>query len=208
MRQWKVVRIVLLIPVWWACGGVGEAGVAPVVSFSAEVTRIQGNPKTTSTGKMYVSPEGIRTESVRDGVSIALLHKPEQKKVLTLFPAQKNYMENEVGVTLSRPPLPDEPDSPCRTNKAFKCRQVGQEKVNGRAVIHWEIVIQGQDREVPHAHLWIDPRLLIAIRELYPDGLSVELSNIQEGTQASQLFSVPGDYEKIVTAPVPAKTSR
>ncbi|MBF0296224.1 MAG: hypothetical protein HQL96_13630 [Magnetococcales bacterium] len=187
-----------------AFGGEMTARQSAILPFSADVTRMEKNRKGSDKGRMYVSPEGIRTESERDGVRIALLHRPERKSVATLFPDQKSYMENVVSVALSRPPLPDEPESPCRSGKAFVCRQVAREMLNGRAVIHWEIVMKGPDREFPHAHLWVDPRLRIAIRESYADGLTVELTNIQEGEQPASLFTIPEEYRKMAPTVEPA----
>ncbi|MBF0180141.1 MAG: hypothetical protein HQM03_08965 [Magnetococcales bacterium] len=196
MRWLTILLSMLIVSPLLAAGG--EVTRQPaIVPFTAEVTRMEKNRKRIDKGRMYVSAAGIRTESERDGVKIALLHRPERKTVATLFPDQKSYMENEVPVALSRPPLPDDLESPCRSGKALVCRPVAKETVNGRAVIHWELVLKNSDRELPHAHLWVDPRLRIAIRESYADGLTVELTNIQEGEPSASLFTIPDEYRKM-----------
>ncbi|WP_420903556.1 hypothetical protein [Candidatus Magnetaquiglobus chichijimensis] len=125
-----------------------------------------------------------------------MIHLAKEKTLWILLPKQKTYSERK-GVSQNRPPLPDDPDGPCRRDKSLICRQVGTEKIDSRQTIHWEISQRGPDqREIPQAHLWIDPRLGIAIREQYMDGLQVELSNIQEGTQPVELFQIPKDYQK------------
>ncbi|MEO5347040.1 MAG: hypothetical protein H7834_11770 [Magnetococcus sp. YQC-9] len=125
-----------------------------------------------------------------------MIHNTPEKTIHTLFPNQKLYTERK-GVTQTRPPLPDDPTSPCRTDKTLICRPIGTDTIDSRKTIHWEIVQRGPDhREISQAHLWIDPRLGIAIRERYADGLQVELANIQEGTQPVELFQIPKDYQK------------
>ncbi|MEO5334709.1 MAG: DUF4412 domain-containing protein [Magnetococcus sp. YQC-5] len=177
-------------------GAWSESPESRMVSFSADVKRLLTDRKTTVMGKLFVSPEGIRSETVRNGMPVILIHKPTRKTIWTVFPNEKSYMER-TGIAISRPPLPDEAESPCRTNKGFMCRQVGTETLLGRSVMHWEIVIKGPERDVPHAHLWVDTRLQIAIREHYADGLVVELTNIQEGPQPATLFAIPTEYQKV-----------
>ncbi|MBF0428870.1 MAG: hypothetical protein HQL94_08110, partial [Magnetococcales bacterium] len=63
------------------------------VSFSADVTRFQADRKTSTTGKLFVGPDGVRSESIHEGTAITLIHKLAQKTVLTLLPGQKSYTE-------------------------------------------------------------------------------------------------------------------
>ncbi|MBF0271651.1 MAG: hypothetical protein HQL98_06290 [Magnetococcales bacterium] len=180
-----------------ACGAEAAEAAPPVmVSFSADVTRTRLDKKMQTRGRMYVSPEGIRGESQRNGVAVVMIHHTARKTVWTLIPSQKSYTER-TGVEPARPPLPDEANSPCRHDKSLICRQVGMENLEGRRTLHWEIRMRGPDnRESLQAHLWIDPRLGMAIREQYADGLSVELSHIQEGPQPSELFVIPENFQK------------
>lgn len=174
----------------------------PLIAFSADVKRQNADRKTTLLGKMIVSPEGVRSESERDGVRIVRIHKLAQKTIWTLFMAEKTYTEL-IDVALSRPPLPDEPESPCRTNQELICTLLGPATLNGRSVMHWEITTKGPQGNTPYAHLWIDQRLKIAIREQYADGLIEELGNIKEGDQPAHLFDIPKDFKKIVTPAAP-----
>ncbi|MBF0416634.1 MAG: hypothetical protein HQL86_00075 [Magnetococcales bacterium] len=167
------------------------------IPFSADVTRSRPDKKNPhSRGKMFVSKDGVRGESLRDGIQIVMIYPAIEKTTWILAPDQKIYSERK-GISPSRPFLPDDPNSPCRRDKSLICRAIGTEKIDSRQTIHWEIAQRGPDHlEIPQAHLWIDTRLGIAIRERYADGLQVELSNIQEGPQPVELFQIPKDYQK------------
>ncbi|MBF0628065.1 MAG: hypothetical protein HQL91_07575 [Magnetococcales bacterium] len=181
-----------------------QAADADLLSFSADVVRSRADKKSPVTrGKLYVSPEAIRGEGPRNGVLVVRIHHPHRKLVHILIPSQKIYSE-QTGIEESFPPLPDDPQSPCRTDKKMICRQVGNEMIDGRRTFHWEIATRGADnRESFQAHLWIDPRLKMAIRERYADGLTVELNNIQEAPQSLELFVVPQDFQKVTPASPP-----
>ncbi|MBF0190495.1 MAG: hypothetical protein HQL99_05015 [Magnetococcales bacterium] len=180
-----------------------EAAEVTPLAFSAEVIRTRPDKKSQNQtrGRLHVSPEAIRGESQRNGVTVIMIHHTARKTVWTLIPSQKSYTER-TGVESARPPLPDEPNSPCRHDKNLICRQTGTETIDGRRTLRWEIGTRGSDhRETLQAHLWIDPRLGMAIRERYADGLSVELSNIQEGPQPPELFTVPENFQKTASTP-------
>ncbi|MBF0341789.1 MAG: hypothetical protein HQL95_12640 [Magnetococcales bacterium] len=181
-----------------------QAAETDGIAFSAEVIRTRGDKRTQTRGKLHVSPEGIRGETTRNGTPVIMIHNTARKTVWMVQPAKKSYTER-TGVEQKRPALPDETGSPCRMDKNVLCRQVGTEQIEGRRVVHWEIAQRGPDnREIPQAHLWVDPRLKMAIRERYADGMQVELTSIQEGPQPAELFVVPVDFQKITPeAPQP-----
>ncbi len=166
------------------------------VSFSAEVIRSQtGKSKQISTGRMYVSPDGIRTETVQQKKTVWMIFKPAMKTVWTLFPEQKSYFER-TNYALDRPPLPAEAESPCRL-PTFSCNKIGQELVEGRLTNHWQIELRDKKGTKPHANLWVDFRLKLAIVEKYADGLTVRMKQIQEGPQPPSLFQIPQGFHKI-----------
>ncbi len=183
---------------------IGRGASQQLVEFSAEVVRSDtAHPDAPTSGMMYVGREGIRTETSQDNQTVWMIFKPTGKSVWTIFPKQQVYMER-TGLALEWPPLPEDENSPCR-NKNFRCRKNGTQKVNDRSAIHWTIHVQSEKGETPYAQMWVDPRLNVAIRESYADGLTVEMRNIREGAQAAQLFELPAGYKKMALPAPPGK---
>lgn len=180
----------------------GQAKQQRPVGFSAKVVRSDStHQEPSNSGMMYVGHSGIRTETNKDQQPVWMIFKPEQKIVWTLFPKQKMYMER-VGLSLEWPPLPEDKNSPCK-NEKFRCQKVGWKKINNRSVIHWKIDLMGVHGKSFYAQLWVDPRLNVAIRETYADGLTVEMHQIHEAPQAASLFELPEGYRKVT---LPART--
>ena len=144
---------------------------------------------------MFVGTQGIRTETVHRKQPVWMIYNPSQKTVWTVFPEQKTYME-QIGIPMDRPPLPDEPNSPCQS-KLFLCKPGQQQVIHGRHTIRWTLLRRDKKGVQPYAQLWIDSRLKIAIREQYADGLTIEMVKIQEQPQPDQLFRLPDGYRKI-----------
>lgn len=174
-----------------------HAGTISPIEFSADVFRWDAKvPNQVSQGKMKVGKSGVRTESTRQNQTVWMIFRPDLEKVFTLFPEQKVYAEKS-GLALGRPPLPDEAESPCRSIKTFDCKQVGQEKMQNRDTTVWVIAERLPQGLRPYAKLWVDPRLKIAIREEYADGLAVELRNLVEAEQSAGLFAIPEKFRKM-----------
>ncbi|MBF0455135.1 MAG: hypothetical protein HQL72_10025 [Magnetococcales bacterium] len=172
------------------------------VEFSADVTRtFQGQPEKSQYGRMVVSRYGIRTEGKKDGLSVTVIFRPKKQIIWTLFPEQKWY-EERIGVVVNRPPLPRDPHSPCQRDKQIICQLLGHEVFQARQTEHWLISQQtGQQKLRPIVQLWIDQKLQIALREQFSDGMTVELSHIEEKPQSIKSFVVPGDYTKRALKP-------
>lgn len=187
------------VALWSAPGLAAEAASPwlPKVDFSADVVRSDSaRPERASTGKMYVSSHGIRTEGVLQGQPLVMIFQPARREAWMLLPEQKRFVRHQ-GVEMRRPPLPDEAESPCRTRKEYACRNQGPVVVAGRETHLWEVVVRAGDKEASRAKLWVDPKLQIAIREEYSDGLKVELRAIREEGQPPGLFGVPTDYQEL-----------
>ncbi|MBF0176617.1 MAG: hypothetical protein HQL63_07200 [Magnetococcales bacterium] len=179
----------------WAESAVAD--ITPKVEFSAHVTR--GHPKdATQAGKgmMYVGRHAVRTESRVKDQLVRVIYRSDVQEVWILFPERKVYLK-QPGPGGVRPPLPDEPASPCRTDKAFSCRRLGPERIQGRDTQHWEIGFTHPEGGRETTQLWVDTRLEIAIREVYHDGGSVQLTEINEGAQSQDLFKIPEDYQQM-----------
>lgn len=175
------------------------------IEFSAKVVRRDSSQKVAANhGMLYVGSEGIRTETHKNQQPVWMIFKPHDNRVWTLFPTQKLYMER-TGLSMEWPPLPEDANSPCH-HKKFRCQKTGWQQIDGRHVIHWRIDIVDKKGKLPYAQLWVDPRLNVAIREVYADGLTVEMQHIQEAPQKSTLFTLPNGYQK-VTLPLNKKTT-
>lgn len=184
--------------------GGGEAASQQRAEFSAEVVRSDpAHPGTTTSGMMYVGRDGIRTETSQDDQMVWMIFRPASKSVWTIFPKQQVYMER-ANLPLEWPPLPEDENSPCR-NKNFRCKKVGTQKIHDRLTAHWVIHTVNEKGETPYAQMWVDPRLNVAIREAYADGLTVEMRKIRESAQAPQLFELPAGYKKMALPPAPVK---
>ncbi|MBF0283771.1 MAG: hypothetical protein HQL51_04865 [Magnetococcales bacterium] len=190
------------------------------VEFSADVVRFySGKVEGVNRGRMMVGPAGIRTESTLNGQPVQLLFLPGKRLAAGVIPNHRAYFEQE-GVEVKRPPLPDEAESPCRTQKGYACRNLGPATLGGRSVVRWEVSVsepaagvQGQPSPPPGQapgqaqggtstrrwQLWVDPRLKIAIREEYGDGLTVELLNIREEPQSPALFEIPAGFRRLAS---------
>ncbi|WP_130471135.1 hypothetical protein [Candidatus Magnetaquicoccus inordinatus] len=177
-----------------------------LIEFSAEVTRSDSSrPNSSSKGSMYVGKEGIRTESQQEEQPVWMIFKPNQKLVWTIFPKQQVYMER-AGLAVEWPPLPEDETSPCR-HKKFRCQKQGQKIIQERNTLHWSIHVLSDKGELPYGQLWVDPRLNIAIRESYADGLTVEMHHIREAPQPAHLFELPANFMK-VDLPAPAASNK
>jgi len=80
----------------------------------------------------------------------------------------------------------------------FEAKLVGTETVNGRSAEKWENTTTEQGN-TQTTLVWFDPELNTAIRQQFPNGAVVELTNIQEGAQPAALFTIPAGYHE--TAP-------
>ncbi|MEO5377251.1 MAG: hypothetical protein H7832_05640 [Magnetococcus sp. DMHC-6] len=175
------------------------------LQFSAKLLRTwsENGKRHQSEGKMYVGAAGVRTEVERDGQKVGLLYRSDSQTLWMLFYAQGTYMEFK-DHPMGRPPLPDEPESPCQIDKNIICKKVTQETVHGRNTWKWDILRQEKEGVVAQATLWIDFALKIAIQEKYADGMSVELLDIQEGPQPTQLFHLPEGLKRLeISSPPP-----
>lgn len=164
------------------------------VEFAANVVRSNTKqPDSNTKGRIVVGRDAFRTEGSNNNHMVHMIYLPAQQKVWVLFPEQKRYMVQEK-VEVKRPPLPHEPESPCRTDANYECRNLGAVQIGDRSTYRWQVSVKnGNQTQV--ATLWVDSRLPIAIREEYDDGTVVEMVGIVEGPQGTTPFTVPQDYQ-------------
>ncbi|MBF0310547.1 MAG: hypothetical protein HQL56_13560 [Magnetococcales bacterium] len=181
-------------------------GVIPL-EFAAKVVRTHSKePEKNSVGHMYVGSQAIRTEGTRGRQPVMLIYHKAKNEAWMVLPDEKTYMrfpETQV----ARPPLPDDPQSPCQTVKELRCRVQGTTSLRGRATTIWEISLQKNNQWLLYGRLWTDSRLGVAIREEYSDGMTLELVDIQEGVQAPSLFEIPVGFKETVIPSPPEKAA-
>ena len=76
-------------------------------------------------------------------------------------------------------------------NKGGSCHKVGDETVNGRSTVKYE----GTNASGETGTFWLDSKLKFPVKWQGKNN-SGELRDIQEGSQPSSLFEVPGGYTK------------
>ncbi|MBF0136709.1 MAG: hypothetical protein H7833_10345 [Magnetococcus sp. DMHC-1] len=169
-----------------------------LVEFSAHVTRTHpSDPGKSGQGMMYVSKKALRSESNVQNQLLRVIYHADVNEAWILFPDRKVYLR-QPGPAMTRPPMPDEASSPCQTDKSFTCRNLGRDRIDNRETRRWEITYTNPQGTRETTQLWVDPRLQIAIKELYHDGGSVQLTAIREGEQNPDLFKIPADYQQMI----------
>ena len=163
--------------------------------FKASVKQ-KGSDGTTSTGTMYFGGAKIRTELASDGDTTIMLVDPAARAQYVLMPSDKVYMQMPMGQgPVSGPvPRPSDPTNPCAGGSGnTDCVKGSSESVNGHNAIRWDYT----NSDGVRTRAWISPKLRFAVKTEDDDGNSMELSNIAEGAQPANLFSIPSGYSKM-----------
>ena len=149
------------------------AGVAPAsagVQFSAETVQTTAQGQTT-TGKIYVGDNRVRTEGAQNGQQFVQVADNANGVSYIIVPDQRSYMEMRVP---GAAPLPQgKPADPCANLQGVTCRKVGSEAVGGRAATRWEMTSSagGQSRSMTQ---WIDDERGTPLRVQASDGSVTE----------------------------------
>ncbi len=70
------------------------------------------------------------------------------------------------------------------------CTKIGGDTLNGRSTVKYE----GVSNKGQKSYIWVDTRLHCVVKT--DEGGGIELRNIQEGSQPSNLFEIPAGYTK------------
>jgi len=145
------------------------------IEFSADV--IQSMPQQESRqGRLYVGNDQVRTDiTVGDKTMIQIIDIKQQTAYM-LDPGQKSYMERKAGPGELNPGggAAAKDANPCAGMQNLACRRIGVESVNGRPAAKWELenTAQGQTGKMV---IWLDEERRIPIRQLLPDGATMEM---------------------------------
>jgi hypothetical protein len=143
--------------------------------------------------KVYVSNGKMRLET-RGTDGVVLIVNEEKEGTFALFPAKKQYEPLEGGLSEYFRVVDAEnacPDWERAAAQKISCERVGDENVNGRTTVKYRNT-RGSD--VAISSVWIDTATKFVVK-WEGIGTAVELRNIVEGKQASDLFVLPLDYD-------------
>lgn len=143
------------------------------VEFSADTVEsdMQGGERT---GKLYVGKDRVRTEFNMNGQTLIQIIDLDAQEALMINPQEKSYIRSQAGAGA----LPSGPaakgGSPCAGMENITCKQVGEEKVNGRPAVKWVFESQaaGQSGSMT---IWLDEQRGVPLRQIMPDGSSMEM---------------------------------
>jgi hypothetical protein len=173
--------------------------------FSADVVNERGG----ELKKIYSTKDKVRFEveprNQAMGPSALIVDEAQNKWILVM--AERHMYMDSLPVTMKTPVLyqfwhVQDVDDACPQWKKIaeqagtyknwgSCTKVGNDAVNGRSTVKYE----GVSSKGEKAHYWVDTKLHCVIKT---DGGSggIELRNIQEGSQPSNLFEIPAGFTK------------
>lgn len=137
------------------------------VEFSADaVQKMPARPPVIA--KMFVSKKAVRTESTMNGNTLIEIVYPQDNRRVLLNLSRKTYLEHN---------SPDSSDiktseskySPCISVANTTCVKLGEEKINGRGAVKWEMTSQINGQSLRSLH-WFDKKHDMPLREQYPNG--------------------------------------
>lgn len=147
-------------------------------AYSVEtVTTVAG---TTSSSKMFVDGDKIRTEMDTGGMQMVSIVRPDKKVCYSLMPAQKMVMETA---------LPDAPAPTAESGPEPKWEKVGAATVNGIACTEYKVTT-GADV----AQYFLDGNNHLV--RLATKDMTMDYKNFTAGAQDASLFEVPAGYSK------------
>ncbi|WP_089728847.1 hypothetical protein [Candidatus Thiosymbion oneisti] len=193
---WRSLAVGLLA----AASGAVLAGT----QFSAEVSQ-QGPQGKLSAGKLFVGDKRTRTELSQQGQQIIQITDEGRGVEWMLFPDRKKYMERPLGGSGGAIPgtRSIQAKDPCSGMPGLTCRQLGEEKINGRMAVKWEMVASASHSEQPmKSTQWIDKERGVPLRQEMSDGQTTELKFVAteklNGRQAEKwelVATMPGRPE-------------
>jgi len=166
--------------------------------FSAEMVQ-QGPQGATSAVKMYVGDQRVRTEMSQQGQQVVRITDEKRGIEWILLPGQKKYMEQRLGVPGGQSPgaKPEPAEDPCAGMPGLTCRKLGEEKVDGRTAVKWEIVTSHEGKTMKSTQ-WIDKERGVPLRQEMPNGQKTELKFAKKTEHEGRPVE---EWDMVVTAP-------
>jgi hypothetical protein len=125
---------------------------------------------------LFVSQGRMRKEYDYYGEPVVEILDSTRQTDWMCFRAQRTCFETRSLDTLQSGAERPFPENPCEHTKGLSCKQLGEEQVNGRTAIKWEVVgsFRG-DRIVMHQ--WIDKQTNIPLKREMGEGVVIELTD-------------------------------
>ncbi len=213
-----IVYRMLLLCVLWVVGFYPSVGLTQDAMQPYHADRVMINLKDKSEhplSTIYVDGFRMREElHTPDGAiescgkTMVQIVDYQRKSVWVVCPDKHKY-EEHIGIPIEPPPVPGDVRL-CDKSKGVTCNKLGTENIGTRVADKWELIRTSRDGATVHDFVWVDQKLSTLIRrevpgsmlhpnirQEFPEGMAMELRNIQEGAQPSSLFEVPADFQKM-----------
>lgn len=158
-RNWKATASVAAL---MSLVGLAPAAAEPVEFMANAVMTVPGMG--TQSGTIYVTSEGVRFESLKDGRRIVEI-RSKDGNAKVLFPDDRTYIEFKAPDGAGQIAAPT--DAPCAASEQLKCERVGEDDFAGVKVEKWEVTPEGAPGALKV--LWDTQRKMV-IRQEFPDG--------------------------------------
>lgn len=150
------------------------------VEFSADT--VESAPQGDSrTGKLYIGDNQVRTEMDLGGQTMIQIIDLKRQEALMINPEQRSYLRSSAGQGEMMNKGQQSDASPCAGMQNITCKQLGNEVINGRQAQKWEFKTSAQG-QTSAMLFWLDEQRRIPLRQMMPDGSSMELRMIGKET--------------------------
>lgn len=152
-------------------------------TFSADITFT--SPDQSMKSKFYTDKGKMRMELGAEAMNTIAIIRPDQKKIYTIMPAQKMFLEMPMPDTAALPSgLPD-------FTKA-KFEKIGAENVRGIACDKYKL---SEVSRPDYGFFYLDPVRKVPVRFTDATGQTkVDFDNVKIGALAPSLFETPPGY--------------
>lgn len=146
-------------------------GFAADTEFSAEMSQ-QGPQEQQISGKLFVSGKRVRTEMSHQGQQTIQITDEDRGVQWLLLPDRKKYLEQKLDGQPGQLPGVNtmQVENPCDGMPGLTCNRLGEEEINGRAAVKWEIIASSEGETVQGVQ-WIDKARGLPLRQEMPGGL-------------------------------------
>lgn len=195
MRRSSIFLVTALSVMLFVIGCGKDETMAPMAKeYSA--TMVSKSAGQTITMQIYMKPDKFRTDTKMAGTSTIV--RKDLKKVWTLMPAQKVYMEMEQ--------MADAPSTQTVEDKVkgeVSRKKVGSETINGHPSTKYEVTAKTDDKTM-QIHQWWATDISFPVKTAAVDGSwSMEYKDIKIGDQPDSLFEIPSGYKKMTLPGMP-----
>jgi hypothetical protein len=163
----------------------------PTVEYSAD--RTMESDAGTFTGKVVVAKDKERTEMEIGGMNSITINRRDKQVSWMLMPAQKMYMENDLGAARQQQPPSGPPDD-------VTISEVGKETLDGVETTKYKLVMK--DGSAGGFMWFTKDGITMKMDLLQKEGrkktrTTLTLANLKVGPQDPALFEIPPGYNKM-----------